>query len=102
MRVLTEADVSVVGDLCVAQSCYLRAWRKVREMNAAGESGVAGMIIKTKSDYLAENMLFTQVKNLTEIKRKLYGELGLTPAARPRIQAAPKDMRDHNPFLNLG
>lgn len=102
MRVLTEADASVVADLAIMQSCYLRAWDFVRRCNEAGKTGLEGQIIKTKTDYLAESMAFSQVKALTEIKRRLYAELGLTPAARPRIQTAGLKPQESNPFLALG
>jgi len=101
MKVLTEADRSVVADLSVLQSCYLRAWKQVRELNAAAQHGIGGMIIRTKTDYLAEHMLFSQVKTLTEIKRRLYAEVGLTPSARTRIQTTSTAKGDVNPFAEL-
>lgn len=87
MKVLTEADEDVVGDLSVAQGCYLRCWGAVHRFNSVGgEEGVGGMIIRTKSDYLAEHMLFSQMKALLLIKNRLRGEVGLSPSSRTRVK----------------
>ena len=46
-------------------------------------------------------LLFSQVKTLTEIKRRLYAEVGLTPSARTRIQTTSTAKGDVNPFAEL-
>ena len=85
MKVLTEADGLVLANLCIVHSHLLLQLTKMREFNTQSKSGLAGMVIQTKSGYLALNQLYANVQGCMEQELKLCRELGLTPSARSRM-----------------
>ncbi len=85
MKVLTEADGLVLANLCIVHSHLILQLSKMREFNAQSKSGLAGMVIQTKSGYLALNQLYSNVQACMEQELKLCRELGLTPSARSRM-----------------
>lgn len=87
MKVLTEADGLVLANLCLAHSALLLNLAKMRELNAQGKSGLGGMVIQTKSGYLALNQIYANVQASMEQELKLCRELGLTPSSRSRVLA---------------
>ena len=97
MKVLTVADQTVLASLCLVHSHLILNLKKVRELNAAGDSGIAGIVIATKSGYLAPNQLYLNVQTAIEQELKLCRELGLSPSARTRINTVsngPEDLND--------
>jgi P27 family predicted phage terminase small subunit len=89
MRVLTEADATVLGSLCLTHSHLLRNLAAMRRFNAKDEkNGIAGMILQTKTGYLAANQIYLNVTAAIDQELKLCRELGLTPSARSRIQTS--------------
>lgn len=87
MKVLTEADGIVLANLCTVHSLLLLQLAKIRELNAGSKTGIAGLVIATKSGYLALNQIYANVQTCMEQELKLCRELGLTPSARTRINA---------------
>jgi P27 family predicted phage terminase small subunit len=87
MRVLTEADATVLASLCLTHSHLLRNLDAMRKLNQ-GKSGIAGMVLQTKTGYLAANQIYLNVTAAIDQELKLCRELGLTPSARSRIQTA--------------
>ena len=86
MRVLTEADATVLASLCITHSHLLTNLEAMRKLNQDSKSGLAGMIIQTKTGYLAANQIYLNVTAAIDQELKLCRELGLTPSARSRIQ----------------
>jgi phage terminase small subunit len=90
MKVLTEADGLVLANLCIVHSHLILQLAKMREFNTQSKSGLAGMVIQTKSGYLALNQLYANVQGCMDQELKLCRELGLTPSARSRMNNTEK------------
>jgi P27 family predicted phage terminase small subunit len=109
MRVLTEADTTVLASLCLTHSHMLRSLAAMRALNAVpvaaeltdGEEwvkvppytetlGIAGMVIETKTGYLAANQIYLNVMSAMDQEVRLCKELGLTPSARSRLQTSAR------------
>lgn len=104
MRVLTEADTTVLASLCLTHSHKLRSLAAMRALNAlplaeptedGGRTtpyvvtlGIAGMVMETKTGYLAMNQIYANVTAAIDQELKLCRELGLTPSARSRLQTS--------------
>jgi len=101
MRVLTEADATVLASLCLTHSHLLRNLEAMRVLNGLATAppadeaadaavtvalGIAGMVVETKTGYLAANQIYLNVTAAIDLELKLCRELGLTPSARTRIQ----------------
>jgi P27 family predicted phage terminase small subunit len=101
MRVLTEADATVLASLCLTHSHLLRNLEAMRQLNGMTKAppadgaedtdltvtlGIAGMVVETKTGYLAANQIYLNVTAAIDLELKLCRELGLTPSARTRIQ----------------
>ncbi len=87
MRVLTEADSTVLASICMTHSHLLRNLAAMRKLNEDSKSGLAGMILQTKTGYLAANQIYLNVTAAIDLELRLCRELGLTPSARSRLQA---------------
>jgi P27 family predicted phage terminase small subunit len=97
MRVLTEADATVLGSLCLTHSHLIRNLEAMRKFNAKDEkNGLAGMILQTKTGYLAMNQIYANVTAAIDQELKLCRELGLTPSARSRIQTNGTQQKPEN------
>jgi len=95
MKVLTEADSTVLASLCLTHSHLLRSLDAMRKFNLLDEkTGIAGMVLKTKTGYLAMNQIYANVTNAIDQELKLCRELGLTPSARTRIQMSGSAAKD--------
>jgi P27 family predicted phage terminase small subunit len=77
MRVLTEADGLVLGNLCIAVSTLVRAQAKLNEL---------GILYKAPSGYVMQSPLLPVVNSCIDTISRLSREFGLTPAARSRMQ----------------
>jgi P27 family predicted phage terminase small subunit len=107
MRVLTEADATVLGSLCLTHSHLVRSLKAMRVLNALPVPldlpdevedakttpytvtlGIAGMVMETKTGYLAMNQIYANVTAAIDQELKLCRELGLTPSARSRLQTS--------------
>jgi len=77
MKVLTEADGLVLGNLCIAVSTLVRAQAKLNE---------AGILYKAPSGYVMQSPLLPVVNSCIDTISRLSREFGLTPAARSRMQ----------------
>ena len=76
MRVLTEADGLVLGNLCLAVSTLVRAQAKLNE---------TGILYKAPSGYVMQSPLLPVVNAQVDTISRLSREFGLTPAARSRL-----------------
>ena len=101
MKVITVADETVLASLCIVHSNLIANLQKVRELNASGPSGIAGIVIATKSGYLAPNQLYINVQTAMDQELKLCRELGLTPSARTRIHAVLDKAEPDDPWAKL-
>lgn len=105
MRVLTEADATVLASLCLTHSHLVRSLKAMRTLNELPVAeptedegtkttpytvtlGVAGMVMETKTGYLAMNQIYANVQAAIDQELKLCRELGLTPSARSRLQTS--------------
>ena len=100
MKVLTVADETVLANLCLVHSHLILNLKKVRELNAAG-SGIAGIVIATKSGYLAPNQLYINVQAAIEQELKLCREMGLSPSARTRLNTVSSGSEPDDPWAKL-
>lgn len=101
MRVLTEADATVLGSLCLTHSHLIRNLEAMRKFNTKDEkNGLAGMILQTKSGYLAINQVYANVTAAIDQELKLCRELGLTPSARSRIQTSGPQQKPVNKWAD--
>lgn len=89
LGVLTEADGLSFGALCMAHSFFIQNLRKVIEQNSKpGGTGVGGMVIPTKTGYLAVNQLYTNARDAMNLEQKLWQEFGLSPSSRSKVKAS--------------
>ena len=81
-RTLTQADM-------VGLACYAAAWSRLIE----GETKLkeTGLVIKSPAGFPCISPYLSIVRQATEELRKWSSELGLTPAARTKLKAAPAD-----------
>jgi P27 family predicted phage terminase small subunit len=100
MRVLTEADGLILANLCLAHSHLMVNLGKMRDLNAQGKSGIAGMIVQTKTGYLALNQIYANVTACMEQELRYCRELGLSPSARSRLQISEEEPQDGDGVLN--
>lgn len=91
MRVLSEADGLILANLCLVHSHLMLNLEKMRQFNQQSKSGLAGMIVQTKSGYVALNQIYGNVQSCMEQQLKLCRELGLRPSSRSRIQTPPAE-----------
>jgi P27 family predicted phage terminase small subunit len=82
MRVLTEADGLVLGNLCLAVSTLVRAQAKLNE---------TGILYKAPSGYVMQSPLLPVVNAQVDTISRLSREFGLTPAARSRLTITGQD-----------
>jgi P27 family predicted phage terminase small subunit len=82
MRVLSEADGIMLGNLCQAYSLLVKSQTKLNE---------SGPLFKAPSGYPMANPLIGIINGCLETITKISREFGLTPASRTRIQVAGKD-----------
>ncbi len=97
MKIVTEADGMILGNLCLVHSNLVLNIDNMRKLNQQSKSGLAGVIVATKSGYLAPNQLYLNIQNAIELEFKLGRELGLSPSARTRIQMAASDDDNNKP-----
>jgi phage terminase small subunit len=87
----------VLGSLCLTHSHLIRNLEAMRKFNAKDEkNGLAGMILQTKTGYLAMNQIYANVTAAIDQELKLCRELGLTPSARSRIQTNGTQQKPEN------
>lgn len=86
LGVLTDLDMAVVAGYC---ACYGRWAEAEQKLHAEG------MVFKTPTATLTRSNVHLQIAN-TALQQMLRfaTELGLTPAARMRVSAAPVDPGD--------
>jgi P27 family predicted phage terminase small subunit len=101
MRILTVADETVLASLCITHSNLIANLNKVRELNANGSSGISGIVIATKTGYLAPNQFYLNVQTAMEQELKFCRELGLTPSARTRINTVSTKESSDDPWGKL-
>lgn len=82
--VLLEQLVRAGSELAVIQA-------KKAEFSAGSKSGIAGVLLPTKTGYLMLNPLFTAETVLVDRILKLAREFGLSPSARSRVFAIADD-----------
>jgi len=82
MRVLTEADQILLGNLCQAYSTLVKSQLKLTE---------TGHLLKSPNGYPLLNPLVGIVNQSTETVIKIAREFGLSPASRTRLQAATRE-----------
>jgi P27 family predicted phage terminase small subunit len=80
---LTEADISTFQDYCEAHAHCIRLNKKIRE---------GSYEFVTDSGYYQKRPIVSILKDFIDLKRKLANVLGLTPAARTKIEVEqPED-----------
>lgn len=77
MRVLTEADGIILGNLCTAYSTMIQAQEAVRQK---------GLVTKTESGFIMQNPFLKVANTAMEQVYKYAREFGLSPSSRTRIQ----------------
>ena len=82
MKVLSEADGIMLGNLCQAYSLLVKSQAKLQE---------SGPLFKAPSGYPMANPLIAIINGCQETITKISREFGLTPASRTRIQVAAKE-----------
>jgi P27 family predicted phage terminase small subunit len=80
-RVITEADL-------VPLACYAQAWSRLVE--AEGRLKETGLVVKSPAGFPCISPYLSIVRGATEELRRWSVELGLTPSARTKIKAVPK------------
>lgn len=78
MRVLTEADLGPLADLCEVTAELDHAQKLLRESNLLTRASAKGSPIR-------RNPLVSIIKDFREQKLRLEREFGLTPASRTRL-----------------
>jgi P27 family predicted phage terminase small subunit len=81
MRVLTEADQTMLGIWCQTFSTMVDAQEKLKQ---------AGTLYKTKGGFVQASPLFGIVTKCVNTMAKIASEFGLTPSARVRLHSAPE------------
>jgi P27 family predicted phage terminase small subunit len=76
MKVLTEADGLMLGNLCLAVSTLVRTQEKLNEL---------GILYKSPSGYVMQSPLLGVVNQCVDTITKLSREFGLSPASRARL-----------------
>ena len=82
MRTLTPADMAGLA-------CYAAAWSRLIE--AQTKLRETGLVIKSPAGFPCISPYLSIVRQATEELRKWSSELGLTPASRTKLKAAPED-----------
>jgi P27 family predicted phage terminase small subunit len=85
MKVLTEADGLMLGNLCLTVSTLVKAQEKLNQL---------GILYKSPSGYVMQSPLLTVVNQCVDTITKLSREFGLTPASRPRLTIEKQDDGD--------
>lgn len=91
MRVLTEADYTILGQWCMSFQILLSAQK---------DYAASGNLYKTNSGYVQQNPLLGILVRQQELQLKYAAQFGFTPAARVRLQAEPEPPAE-NEFLAL-
>ncbi len=91
MGVMTVADGIALGNLCMAYSMLLKAYK---DMQAATKGGSSGLLMKTPSGYVQQSPLIGIINNQIDIVNRLSQQFGLTPASRTRLASAPEQTTD--------
>lgn len=87
MRVLTEADYTILGQWCMSFQILLSAQRDYAK---------SGNLYTTKSEYVQQNPLLGIMTRQQELQLKYAAQFGFTPAARVRLQVE----REREPTKN--
>jgi P27 family predicted phage terminase small subunit len=93
MRVLTLSDKAIFAAYCEAWSLNRRTWQQLkRSIEAAGDALGGGLIYSNKrSGVTKTNPLVPLAQSSANDMLRFAAELGMTPAARARLEVAPGD-----------
>jgi len=91
-RQITDADRAALLALCVEWERYLEATARVRR---------SGMVVKAPSGYPMTNPFLSIARAALIACGRLWGELGLTPASRTRVQTAEPPGGADDPFTEF-
>ena len=92
MKVLTEADGLMLGNLCLTVSTLVKAQEKLNQL---------GILYKSPSGYVMQSPLLTVVNQCVDTITKLSREFGLTPASRPRLTIQKQDDTHEDELMTL-
>jgi P27 family predicted phage terminase small subunit len=97
MRVLTAADLDLLGGYCAAFARWSDAEKHIAE---------DGPVVKAPSGYPIQNPYLAVANKALDQMRQIGGDFGLTPSARTRLVAAPKEkekkpVSDAMPMLKI-
>jgi P27 family predicted phage terminase small subunit len=92
MKVLTEADGLMLGNLCVTVSTLVKAQEKLNQL---------GILYKSPSGYVMQSPLLSVVNQCVETITKLSREFGLSPASRTRLTIEKPDDNGDDELMAL-
>ena len=92
MRVLTQADYMLLGNICLAYQTMVQAQRDLAK---------AGLLYKTQSGYIQQSPLMGIVTRHMDIVNKGLAQFGMTPSSRVRLQMETAAPPKTNTFLSL-
>jgi P27 family predicted phage terminase small subunit len=97
LGILTSIDEGVLAGYCEFRADFLHACTM-----CATKDGQDRKVIKTAKGNLIENPYYSIKKRSAEMMHRFATELGLTPAARTRISATPKESEVSSRWKNFG
>lgn len=99
MRVLTEADRSVLTHICILWSTAIKAHQTIRQLEATNAQ--AGLLYTSASGYITQNPLIGIRNNAMALYTSFVTQFGLTPASRSRL-VTDEDGKQHKGGLLNG
>ena len=87
---VSKLDRGVLAMCASEWARWVWAEQRISELNAKDPAGEAGLIDRTPNDYKVLSVYSIHSKAASERYLKLCNELGLTPAARSKVKAAPQ------------
>jgi len=98
-KLLDGAGILAVTD---TDSLALYCETKARWIHAKKRLEKDGLVIKAQSGFPVQNPYLQIMNKSHEQMMKLIVEFGMTPAARTKVNATPKDDEEPNPFDFIG
>lgn len=94
MRVLTEADLSMVANWCMLHGVLISAYADFKKTGTLTKNKRTGSITQNP-------LLGVVTRTIVEMKA-IATEFGLTPSSRVRLATEPEDRNKGNKFAALG
>ena len=94
MRVITQSDSDLIESYCTTYSLYRSSLEHVRE------HGQVIDVLTQHGSKLGRNPASVELHACMDKMLKLLAEMGLTPASRSKLHAAPKE-EEADPFQQL-